>query len=487
MKDCHIDTKTTDQECQQFLAKAFHSPVVESCAEGDKNSSEVEVCEGNPVRSCCQMRFGGLCRSDPQRELASKLVRAFNSALIENKVKVGSLLLLTTNAESFLGFLGVCMARPTLHTVIEATVDTATDEITFYDPDPAKEAFSPKIMTTHQLFSQIATDPQEHLAVEVWHYVLTWDWDRHRLCIKMSAKLKEFRVDPMAKHQVRKRHAKLRLRLPVPGPNVKRTAQKASGPRPKRHKSKAATKEEPADPARGRAPEDNDNAAGRSVSAEGDQRGPASTSSPSRSGSSMPPEEVPERAAEKAQDLYEASLLPGTVKREEAKALQLIEEHEPFVDAAAAIVAAGENPEASSSSSSRPDASSAGVNPKAKAKAVAKASTAAAVAQGRGSTYFSLEVGLSEVGLAASARSSCYYCGSRIAKGSVRFCWYHNPKKPSSWVHDGCLKHLVQRDGCQDQVKCRLEDFKRQARASQPASVSSAVDAAYAALFPEDS
>ena len=74
-----------------------------------------------------------------------------------------------------------------------------------------------------------------------------------------------------------------------------------------------------------------------------------------------------------------------------------------------------------------------------------RASMAAAHRQGRGS-YFVLEVGFATGSIAPTARSECYHCHDKIAKGSPRFAYFWNERRPSRYMHDFCALHFVQED-----------------------------------------
>ena len=72
-----------------------------------------------------------------------------------------------------------------------------------------------------------------------------------------------------------------------------------------------------------------------------------------------------------------------------------------------------------------------------------RAMLAAAHRQGRG-TYFVREVGFAEGSVAPTSRSECYYCQDKIAKGSTRFAYFWNQKRPSRYMHDFCILRFIE-------------------------------------------
>lgn len=447
MKQRHIDSECSDEYCQQFLQQSFHlGPHDIELRQSADSGSQHEVQDQGIAGKTCHAMYGGLCKCAVRRELSCKLVRVLNTALIENRVKVGSLLLVRSEAESFLGFLGTCVARPTLHTMLEAHVDATTDKVALQ-----RHNHPLRIITTHELFNQIASDFSEKISVEVWGYNLSWD--ENTLVIEMAAMLKEFMVDPQAKARIRKKHAKLRLGLKV-NKKIDKRRQRASKP-------KASSAKNVSMPETG--PEVGGSDPPNASEPNADPKGPDSDASHDGSGSD---DGAPEqRVAEEVDGDFQLALFPKQVQKEALHALQLVEEHDAAVDA---VVEAPV---------SVPSASSSNLPAKRHEERQQDGSGKHSKASKSKGSYFSQSCGLDQVGFAASARSFCYFCSNRISKGSVRFSWFHNEKKPSVWVHDGCLKHLVKRDGFEEQAKGRLMALKRQAGTSQPQVITEAVQA----------
>ena len=141
------------------------------------------------------------------------------------------------------------------------------------------------------------------------------------------------------------------------------------------------------------------------------------------------------------------------VVKEEKRAHAIVERHDALV--AAQVNLQATQPDQPDQPGSLPSSSSTGpsaVRSHAESKQLAsqqmpKAQASTAVKGKFGKTFFSKDLGVSDISHAASARSTCFFCGGRIQKGSVRFCWYHSTVKPSVWVHAMCLQHLIARDG----------------------------------------
>ena len=91
------------------------------------------------------------------------------------------------------------------------------------------------------------------------------------------------------------------------------------------------------------------------------------------------------------------------------------------------------------------------------------------------SSFFSKDLGFSDVGIAASGRSICLSCKKAIPKGSVRYSWFHSRVRPHGWVHAHCI--LQQIMGSEPSVKDvsvrKLDTLVARLRATGSASSSS--------------
>lgn len=438
MKEKFIDTQTTDEECEEFLKKAFHSVQYQLQAtlpvpEGSDHEQEHSV---DQVRKTCHAEFGGLCELSTHRALVGKLVRVLNRAFQDNDVKVGNLVVLRSESLHFLGFLGVCMARPMLHTLVEAKLRLDDDVVSFVNP--SLDTPSAKVLTSHEFFHQMAiSGPITHVTVEVWNYTVSL---QSGLQIHLGDKKAEFDLDPAQRQVVRKPHVRTRFNLKLKNKRRKRTSRARKSSKKKSTLAVAAKRNK----------------------RQNDKQSQSGTSDSSATSTVSGKSEGPNTA----EDLIEAhTFLSENFQSEDASAKVLIEEHERVRDEVEAVYTTQPEPASSSqvSHSEQP--------PKVIAEQKAQAK------QGKGySSFFSKQCGLEEVAVAVSNRSSCYYCKNRIAKGSVRCSWYHNVLRPSAWVHEGCLTHLILRDGFLSETKKRLALLKRQASSSQTASITNAVE-----------
>ena len=75
---------------------------------------------------------------------------------------------------------------------------------------------------------------------------------------------------------------------------------------------------------------------------------------------------------------------------------------------------------------------------------------------GRQSSFFSKEEGLAFGAIAVSGRSVCLCCKLPIAKGSVRFAWYHSLYRPHGWIHSTCAYDFVKATGLKEVAVRRL-------------------------------
>lgn len=76
---------------------------------------------------------------------------------------------------------------------------------------------------------------------------------------------------------------------------------------------------------------------------------------------------------------------------------------------------------------------------------------------GKAGSYFSTELGLAEVAFAASGRSICMHCKSKIPIHTVRYSWYHSKVRPPAWCHSRCLFQLIQDSGLKSQAVPKLQ------------------------------
>ena len=424
-------------DCQAFLRERFHSTTLSPML-ADKGpmteqgtDREDEVQDDPSCITCdklCHTRFGGVCEKSKRRMLSSKLPEVFGRALIDHHLKVGHLLLLKTEADDFLGFLGVCMKRPRLHILIEATADPVTNEVQLVDPR--------LFWTSHQLFERMVVDEQSKcVTVEVFKYALVLENDVLKICL--GASVNTFKLDPSTKVHVRKKQLRLPFGLKSKR-EPKRRAKRAAKPTKKKgnrkQKQNAPVAVESEQPLGSKSP--------------GPLPSSSSTNSTSSSSSSSSRSDT-----ESGGEVEEPLPFSDDVVKEEKRARAIVERHDALV--AAQVNLQATQPDQPDQPGSLPSSSSTGpsaVRSHAESKQLAsqqmpKAQASTAVKGKFGKTFFSKDLGVSDISHAASARSTCFFCGGRIQKGSVRFCWYHSTVKPSVWVHAMCLQHLIARDG----------------------------------------
>ncbi|CAJ1332624.1 unnamed protein product [Effrenium voratum] len=413
LQEDKIDTVTPDETCVDFLQKSLHAGCADKDADEEDGSDADDDIETD--KTCFSM-FSGLCRNSPHVLTVCKLVKVFNRALLDNNVKVGNLLHFTTSTESFLGFLGVCLQRPHMHTLVKARLNQS-GAICIFGGDA--EGHRPDVITSHALFQQLVTSlrPLDPVNVEVLDYTITWA--HGHITLEAMAPLKEFKLDAQQKLSVRKPRCKLPFGLKMPqNPRKQRKPRKAAL-KPKGSKRREATDRQEVD---------------RNADL------PDGSDSDSSSDSILPtlrPDDLDTPPTDNLIQEQEASPLCPVSKEsrdEEIAAKKLLQEHE----------------------------------------ATTMPTMEPAV---QGGSYFTKNVGLHEVGLAASGRAKCFFCKDVILKGTVRFSWYHNRLKPSAWVHSDCLPLLAAREKGLQQVVQRLEELSNTYPGLASASSSSLGDA----------
>ena len=61
-------------------------------------------------------------------------------------------------------------------------------------------------------------------------------------------------------------------------------------------------------------------------------------------------------------------------------------------------------------------------------------------------SFFVKAVGFDAASIAPSNRAICYHCNQKINKGTIRFSYFYNTKKPSRSIHEACIIPFVQAD-----------------------------------------
>jgi hypothetical protein len=65
---------------------------------------------------------------------------------------------------------------------------------------------------------------------------------------------------------------------------------------------------------------------------------------------------------------------------------------------------------------------------------------------------FTQHIGFSGCGVASTSGSRCYHCEQIIPKGSSRFSYYWNVKRPSRWLHDSCVLRFLSSGSIEGQL-----------------------------------
>ena len=430
--------------------------------EGNDNFNEDMSGEDDnyPVEKNCNAEFGGLCQSSAKTDVATKFVKIFNRVIIDHSLKVGQLLVFSTASDSVFAFMGVRMQRPIVHTLVRATVGH-DEQILFANGEQTQPV---SLMTSHELFNQLDPSTGESIVVEVWSYTLEWNRDTGHLQIQMESKVKGFTLDPATKLTTRKPRIKLPFGLEMKKKERKKASKRTGSAKSKTMRSRRLL--DATDTAHSQQQSSGRDHDGNDLKGDGD--GDHASDSDS-STSSHPSTDSIIRGSEAPEEGIEDIDIAGTsdaAKQEDHEAKELIDEHEIIRNEFQSTPALP----SSSSGTQKSETCQA-------AKPSKRLEPKVQEPKGKG-TFFSKECGLAEVGVAASNRSRCYFCQNLIAKGSTRFSWHHSILKPPVWVHDGCLKHLVSRDGFKAQCKKRLQLLRRGVSSSDPPHLVSAIDSA---------
>lgn len=437
-------------ECESFVKERFHSgtygfgaanTMAHEGQTAEADVSEAESCEGDDagdVDKTCHSQFGGLCEQSPVTVHAARLVQVLARALVDHQLKVGQLLLLSTRADSFLGFLGICMKRPRLHVLLQAHAQPDGDRVDFLQPDCDR----PTCLTAHQLFERMLSQemvggflPKDHtLTIEVWKYDLLWE--PPRAVIQMDSVLKTISLNSKTPLTVKKPQLRLPFGIKRPGATDKKSQKKRkAGNRKKRGKVEPAKRKS------------------RQRQTESDN---ASTCSHDDS-SSDSGDDDPTRALFEVEEPLPIS---DSAAQEEEKVVKILDAYGAICSAHESLVESMSSSDPASSSSTAAAASSVPSASVAE-KNVCKPSSKTETHKPKTSSYFSKTLGVDEVGIAASARSMCFFCKNRIEKGTVRFSLHHNTKRPPAWVHSMCLPSLLCQEGSlMGPSKQRLEHLK---------------------------
>lgn len=348
---------------------------------------------------------------------ATSFVKRFNRSLLDNSVKVGSLILATAEqtGQSCFFFLGVCLQKPTAHVLVQA--EMTRDGICRFSSD---EHGKMQILTSQKLFQRFLTDagqPFRKVSMEVWKYFLAHrSSDSPCIHIETAECEQKFTVDLDVACEPRRRRVKLRFGLQKPKQKQTKTTVRAQF-RGKTRQLKLSSAPEKPEPAQ-RVKASHKRKKPDIVQAESSSQ--SSQESDAESSESLIPrtnfEEQPNGLEQEEED-WNTIPISSQTKQEEFAAKKLDQEHESM-----------------------------------KAEALKQV-------RSKG-TFFSKEIGLDDAGVAVSARSKCFFCGGLIPKDAPRFSFHHSTLRPSNWVHAECVVPLVLRERCVDQARRRLGELR---------------------------
>lgn len=452
LKQSFLDTTTPVTQCESCVSDRFHARTSglatnESAAEQEQSAdglSDKDMDHVISVDKICHHQHGGLCHQSDVTRRAARLVQVFDRALTDHHLKVGQLLQISMRSDSILVFLGICMKKPKLHVLMEAHLNVDDGMVSSLDAPT-----QPACMTSHQLFHKMLAhdDAQGQLSlklqlkIEVRSYDLLWQ--QNRTTIQMGSLVKTIDLDPSAKITIRKPRVKLAFGMKVQKKkraipkNVKRKNKKSEREGPKRSLTKPAS---------------------QSISSER-----CSSSSSSDSDSSDSDKDIAFEAVEEPVPVSEEMV------KEEKRAMKILNTHEKVTHMHDSLVESLHQHEsflASASTSSSSGRKQQDVDVSSQATSAAPAPKAVhnlpEVPPRRPpvKTFFSQTLGVDSVDHAASGRSVCFHCKSRIERQAIRFCWYHDPKKPSAWVHASCLPHVIKENGHLIESRQCLERLK---------------------------
>ena len=398
VREDFFDLNLSDEDCKAFLHRCLHS------------APQPIDCEEHGVikqKKTCHERHG-MCQNAcfcHGPESATSFVKQFNRALVDNSVKVGSLILASVEqtGESSLFFLGVCTQRPQTHILLH--MELSHDGFCSFSTDAHGR---PLFTTSLQLFQRMlshAPQPFRKVPMEVWKYIVVHDASSTPVVrIEVVESQLKFLVDLDAKYQPRKPRPKLRFGFKLPGSKSKTMCKASANPKIKalqkglRRKLNVSSRP------------------GREEHLKKSEKSSLESSSESSSSGVDSEAEIEGHESDSA-EREDQEVLPVSehAKQEEISALQEAKNYES-----------------------------------------SKAEAVEAATKKKPSSFFARETGVQDIGLATSSRSTCYFCKDNIPKFSVRYSFFHSRTKPSNWVHAKCLPHLCRREQCLEQTKTRL-------------------------------
>ena len=410
-----------DDKCEAFVGECLHTPYNPILQPEDTSFMQ--------LRTTC-FAAHGVCQRLPCRAVAEKLVKSFHYSIEENSLEPGDLLQVSVKskeAQVATVLLGVCLSRPRAHTFLRlCDIPQPGGELQFLD-----DCDQLNMCTSMQLFQQMLEQQGEQsretvqkLSVEVWDTSFSWNPVLCRVVMSLGQKRTAFVVDSRGK--AKKRVSDANIRLPF-GVSIAKPKRKTGRVQRKRQALKDGDAGAGAKGKRGRQALTED-----IESILQQEEGDVCLAEP----------EVESDAASSSQfsEVSEALALPtGEHDSDPNENLHQASEEEAECVLPPTAQAASEDRSAKKEASNWQEETQ-------KATAAAQA----------GKTYFSAQTGVDAVDLAATARSRCYLCSTKIPKSAPRFSWFHSLQRPSNWVHAECLVPLAKREGKVPQIIGRL-------------------------------
>ena len=363
--------------------------------------------------------FDFLCHLDPLYDVVKKLVYAFGKQLDHNKLLPGTLIMFSSDAcnNSIVCFLGVVMKKPLVHMLIEATVtDSHVTEV-------AIKLYNgvPRVLTSHELFLHLLQNrlgsvkpEQVKVTLQVWE-CQAFLHEGHTLKSNPEIHVGDFEFTSATAVPKDTSNKKTEIKLPF-GLNVQKKPRKTR----------------------------------KTVAKKKMQKGNEAKAAPPKK---WMHETMPDSANESSDSLSSDSEMEIDPNEESEKAAPMSETVESEIKQIPKLAKEIETMD------------------------TLREATAAAFKTNSGGyaarSFFSKEIGLSEGGLAASARSVCLHCKKPIPKGSIRFSWYYSQVRPHGWIHGYCLSSHAKENKLVEETKVTLGAIIEKHKAAGQASSSS--------------
>ena len=393
-----FDVTSSDASVSTFLQGTLHK---QTCP--DDISDQLGAIEGLDIDVHDDTCLNGMCRSSPFWPEVCKMAKALSYKLDEHGIKAGSLLHFSSDSSPAVAaaFLGVIIKKPLMQTFIEAKVD---DSQASFAMDPKGRV---RVFSAHEMFDTMLGLAAKQglnpllfeIKVEVWQCELfVYESRCLRVRVEDIAVVFSVSCNPPKKADAKKKQADpslpFGLELEKKKRRKRRKAKHTAKGQPSKAQQPAKERKEHAATSEGTLP------SGSYFHPDVEQGQEDSDLSDSNSSGSDTSKSDPD---EKDEQLVEP--ISETMRVEVAS-----------VSASLADIAAAQESREEVQNMCRASGSK------------------------QPSTFFSREVGLgAEHGPASSGRSKCHVCHQLIQKGSCRFQWWWNTRRPNAWLHPYCV------------------------------------------------